>query len=72
MKKLIILLIAVLSFSTDAKNKVDVSKIFGKIKIVESFPDYKVKVVENTPDLKVKIVDNFPDKPGKWKFVDSL
>ena len=32
---------------------VDVSKIFGKIKVVESLPDYKVKIVESLPDLKV-------------------
>jgi hypothetical protein len=51
---------------------VDVTKIFGKIKIVESFPDFKVKVVDSFPDLKVKIVDSFPNSEGKWKLVDAF
>ena len=55
-----------------AKPKVDVSKIYGKIKFVKSFPDYKVQVVNSFPDLKVQKVSSFPDKPGKWKIVDSF
>ena len=43
-------------------SNVDISQIFGKIKIVDNFPDYKIKVVDNFPDLKVKKVDNFPDR----------
>lgn len=50
----------------------DLSKIYGKIKFVESFPDYKVKIVDSFPDLKVKIVESFPDSPGKWKMVESF
>lgn len=52
--------------------KPDVSKIYGKIKFVESFPDFKVKVVTSFADLHVKIVDSFPNDPGKWKIVDSF
>ncbi|MEQ8352030.1 MAG: hypothetical protein RH862_11135 [Leptospiraceae bacterium] len=44
----------------------------GKVKVVDSFPDFKVKVVESFPDLKVKTVDSFPDDCGEWKFVDSF
>ena len=40
---------------------VDVSKIYGKIQIVTSFPDYEVQVV-----------NSFPDKPGKWQMVNSF
>ena len=51
---------------------VDVSKIYGKIQIVKSFPDYKVQVVNSFPDLKVQVVNSFPDKPGKWQMVNSF
>tara|TARA_B100001939_G_scaffold264074_1_gene231290 strand:+ start:12613 stop:12954 length:342 start_codon:yes stop_codon:yes gene_type:complete len=44
----------------------------GKVKVVDSFPDFKVKVVDSFPDLKVKTVDSFPDDCGEWKFVDSF
>lgn len=53
-------------------NKSDVSKIYGRIQFVSSFPDYKVKVVSSFPDLKVKIVDSFPDSAGKWQIVNSF
>ncbi|QQS36910.1 MAG: hypothetical protein IPM56_02850 [Ignavibacteriales bacterium] len=46
--------------------------LYGKIKVVDSFPDIKVQIVESFPDLKVKIVESFPDECGKWKFVDSF
>ncbi|MFP6586848.1 MAG: hypothetical protein VB814_04320 [Pirellulaceae bacterium] len=51
---------------------VDVLKIYGKIQIVTSFPDYKVQVVNSFPDLKVQVVYSFPNKPGKWKMVNSF
>ena len=47
-------------------------KLYGKIKIVNSFPDFKIKIVSSFPDLKVKHVDSFPDSCGKWKIVDSF
>lgn len=47
-------------------------QLWGKVKVVDSFPDVKVKVVDSFPDLKVKTVDSFPDACGKWKFVDSF
>ena len=46
-------------------------KLYGRIKIVENFPDIKVKVVESFPDLKVKLVESFPDECGKWQIVES-
>ena len=51
---------------------VDVSKIYGKIKYVDTFADYKVKVVDNFADLHVKEVKNSPNSPGKWKIVDNF
>ena len=47
-------------------------KMFGKVKIVESFPDFKVKTAESFADLHVKTVSSFPDSCGKWRYVDSF
>jgi hypothetical protein len=47
-------------------------QLYGKVKVVESFPDIKVKVVTSFPDLKVQVVDNFPNDCGKWQFVESF
>ena len=51
---------------------IDVSKIYGKVQFVKSFPDYKVQVVDSFPDLRVQIVNSFPDKSGKWQIVNSF
>lgn len=47
-------------------------KLYGKVKIVENFPDLKVQVVQSFPDLKVQWVRSFPDKCGKWQAVESF
>ncbi len=47
-------------------------KLYGKIKVVNDFPDIRVKIVENFPDLKVQVVENFPDQCGKWQFVNDF
>ncbi|PJZ42218.1 hypothetical protein CH370_08275 [Leptospira kmetyi] len=47
-------------------------KLYGKIKVVTSFPDVKVQVVNSFPDLRVKVVDSFPDSCGRWKMVESF
>ena len=47
-------------------------KLYGKVKVVTSFPDIKVKVVDSFPDLKVQKVTSFPDSCGKWQFVDTF
>jgi hypothetical protein len=57
---------------TRTATTIDVSKIYGKIQIVKSFPDYKVQVVDSFPDLRVQIVNSFPDKSGKWQIVNSF
>jgi hypothetical protein len=59
-------------FTSRAKLKPDVSKIYGKIMYVDSFPDYKVQIVSSFPDLRVQVVNSFPDKAGKWKIVSSF
>ncbi len=50
----------------------NVCSLHGKVKIVDSFPDYKVKIVTSFPDLKVKRVSSFPDNSGEWMIVDSF
>ena len=47
-------------------------KLYGKIKVVDSFPDVKVQVVDAFPDLKVKAVQAFPDHCGEWQMVDAF
>lgn len=46
-------------------------KLYGKVQVVESFPDVKVQVVNSFPDLKVKQKTSFPDNCGEWKIVNS-
>jgi hypothetical protein len=46
--------------------------LHGKIKIVDSFPDFTVQIVESFPDLKVKIVNSFPDDCGEWQIVETF
>ena len=46
--------------------------LYGKVKVVSSFEDFKVKKVSSFEDLKVKEVSSFPDKCGRWKYVDSF
>lgn len=46
--------------------------LYGKVQVVDSFPDLKVRVVESFPDLKVKLVSSFPDNCGEWQMVESF
>lgn len=47
-------------------------KLYGKVQIVESFPDIKVKVVTSFPDLNVKLVTALPARCGEWQIVESF
>jgi hypothetical protein len=47
-------------------------KLYGDVKVVDSFPDFEVKVVDSFADLHVKRVDSFPDSCGRWRYVDSF
>ncbi|MBX3185304.1 MAG: hypothetical protein KIT72_02015 [Polyangiaceae bacterium] len=47
-------------------------RLYGKVKVVDTFPDIRVKVVKTFPDLNVKVVDTFPDSCGRWKMVDTF
>ncbi len=46
--------------------------LYGKVKVVQSFPDLKIQVVGSFPDLKVKWVQSFPDRCGLWQTVESF
>ena len=47
-------------------------KLYGKVQVVDAFPDIKVQVVDAFPDLKVQTVESFPDECGKWQMVESF
>lgn len=47
-------------------------RLYGKVQVVEHFPDITVQVVEHFPDLKVQRVEHFPDACGKWQFVEHF
>ncbi len=47
-------------------------KLYGKVKIVTSFPDIKVQKVNAFQNLSVQMVDVFPDVCGKWQIVDTF
>ena len=47
-------------------------KLYGKVMVVDHFPDFKVQVVYSFPDLKVENVSSFPNKNGQWEFVDHF
>jgi hypothetical protein len=46
--------------------------LWGKVQVVDAFPDIKVQRVDAFPMLKVQKVDAFPDSCGKWQFVDAF
>ena len=46
--------------------------LYGRVQVVEAFPDFRVQVVNAFPDLKVQKVNAFPDRCGRWQFVDSF
>lgn len=47
-------------------------ELYGKIQIVDSFPDVKIQAVDAFADIKVEWVDAFADSPGEWEEVDSF
>ena len=46
-------------------------ELYGRIQIVEAFPDVRVQVVEAFPDIRVQKVPAFAASPGKWQIVES-
>ena len=80
MKKIFTLLVALMTFavmnsalasSITSDGHFNGIPLWGKVRVVTSFPDIKVQVVDSFPDLKVQKVSSFPDSLGKWQFVNS-
>lgn len=46
--------------------------LYGKVQIVDAFPDLKVQIVDAFADLEVKIVNAFPDDCGKIQIVNDF
>lgn len=43
--------------------------LYGKVRVVEHFGDFKIREVQHFGDLKVEVVSFAPDRCGKWEFV---
>ena len=46
--------------------------LYGRVQVVDVFPDFRVQVVNSFPDLRVQQVDVFADRCGRWQFVDAF
>tara|TARA_Y100001954_G_scaffold89344_1_gene97885 strand:+ start:8908 stop:9225 length:318 start_codon:yes stop_codon:yes gene_type:complete len=72
------LILLCVSFCITVKAEVDSGctwkgiPLFGKVKVVNSFPDILVEEVNSFPDLKVKKVNSFANSCGEWVFVESF
>lgn len=47
-------------------------KVFGKICVVNAFPDYKVRVDNSAPDIRISVVHAAANMPGQWQFVSAF
>ncbi len=47
-------------------------KLYGKVQVVDAFPDFRVRLVSAFPDLKVQRVDAFASSCGRWEQVDAF
>ncbi len=47
-------------------------QVFGRIQVVDHFPDVRVRVVQGIADMEVRVVDAFPNRQGRWQFVDHF
>lgn len=75
MKILVVIVFAALFASSDGVSKDCKCKdipLRGRVKVVESFADFKVQIVDNFADLHVEQVSSFPNDCGQWQFVESF
>jgi len=47
-------------------------KLYGRVKVVDSFADFKVRKVDSFADLEVRQNPSFATKCGEWIFVESF
>ncbi len=80
MKKFLFLILALILTSTNSVFASRVSSnctykgvpLYGRVKIVDSFEDFRVKRVSAFEDLRVKEVTSFPNSCGRWQYVESF
>lgn len=78
MKRIILLLLTFISLAAFTRSGGPIAddctckgiKLWGQVKIVDQYPDFRVKVVTSHENLTVQVVKSYPDKCGKWQFVD--
>ncbi|MDR2425557.1 MAG: hypothetical protein LBD59_12725 [Prevotellaceae bacterium] len=46
-------------------------KLYGRVRVVTAFADFRVREVTAFEDLRVQKVTAFPDACGKWEFVTA-
>lgn len=46
--------------------------LYGKVRVVDSFEDFRVRVVSTFEDLRVRPVSSFARNCGQWEFVNSF
>ena len=46
--------------------------LYGKVMLVEHFPDIKVQIVEHFPDIEVVIVEHSPNDCGEVQLVEHF
>jgi predicted ester cyclase len=56
----------------DGDCRLDGKRLYGRVAVVDAFPDLRVQRVEAFPDLRVRWVDAFPDACGRWQRVDAF
>lgn len=70
--KIALMLVAGVSVSQiDEKCTFNGHRLYGRIEVVDSFPDVTVREVGYFPHLRVEKVLSFPTKCGQWKIVNS-
>lgn len=78
MKKLLFLILVLIFTSANSVFASSVSSnctykgvpLYGKVKIVDSFEDFRVRRVSAFEDLRVKEVTSFPNSCGRWQYVE--
>lgn len=47
-------------------------EVFGRIQVVDHFPDVRVRAVQGIADMEVRVVDALANRQGRWQFVDHF
>lgn len=67
--------LALLSFTRDKKITPDCKckgiPLYGSVRVVDAFPDFRVRVVDSFEDIRVMKIEHFSKTCGEWYFVDG-